>query len=147
MSMTRINEQHLPWTHSIGKIALPHMQTLSNNLPKMLGAVLCSGDGFNICSIGLNNMDVGKMASLTSSLFSMSNAVATTIADNVDKISADGKKEALLTIDSCQVAIVEVAHPRSGNLVLMVAVDSTLTGIIFVAIRKLVEQLEAEFQD
>lgn len=138
------NEQHWQMTSAIGKFVLPIMKTLNDKMPNMLGAVLCTADGFNICSIGLEEVNVGKMASLSSSMFSIGNAVIDTLSENMDSLSEskEQKKELLLTIDSFQVVIVEVKHGRSDNLVLLVAVDQTATGIVFMTIRKVVNMLE-----
>lgn len=139
------NDQNWNMTSAVGKIVLPFMSSLAEKLPKMLGAVLCTADGFNICSIGLDDMDVGKMASLTSSMCSMGNAVVGTLAENVKELNNEQKKEVLLTIDNYQVAIVEVKHPNMDNLVLLVAVKDTQTGVLFMNIRKIVDMLEKKF--
>ena len=146
MNASEKNYQHWQMTSAIGKFVLPIMSSLSDKLPNMLGAVLCTADGFNVCSIGLDEMDVGKMASLSSSMFSIGNSVVGTLADSVESLSKNQKKELLLTIDTMQVAIVEVEHCKMDNLVLLVAVDNTATGIVFMTIRKVVDVLEKKLK-
>lgn len=145
MEITQDNGTSLKITSEIGEAILPIVSSLKDKLPNLIGTVLSTADGFNICSLGLEDMDVGKMASLTSSLFSMGSSVLSTIVAT-DSITNDGK-QVLLSIEDYQIIIVNVAYPSMEDFVLLVAVRNTSTGVVLVTINKVVDMLEKKFKN
>lgn len=141
-----MTEQSENWemTSAIGQLVLPTMNVLSQKLPLMVGATLCTADGFNVCSIGLDDTDVGKMSSLSSSMFALTGSIIETMTH---KANSNSKKEVFIHSDDTHVIVVQVAHPKLDDLVLLVSVDNTSTGVILVAIRFVVAELEKLFQD
>lgn len=149
--MQNMSDQTTQWqmTSVVGNHVLPTMKILAEKLPHLKGAMLCTTDGFNICSLGLDMLHVGKIASLSSSIFSLGKSVLDTLTKDIDDIpnatSTLEKKELLLTVNKLQVFIVEVAHPTLKNLVLLVAVDQTNMGATLVIVRNVVQLLENKF--
>lgn len=136
------NNSSWEMTSVMGNIVLPAMNLLSKKLPNLVGATLCTADGFNVCSVGLDKTDVGKMSSLSSSMFALTNSVMHTTNSNSDH----QKKEVLITAGESQVALVQVKHPSIDDLVLLVSVKDTSTGVILVAIRYVVAEIEKILQ-
>lgn len=130
-------------TSAIGKLVLPTMNLLSQKLPRMDGATLCTADGFNVCSIGLDSQDVGKMSSLSSSMFALTGSIIESVTNKED--SAD-KKEVFISTGDTQIVLVQVSHPKLDSLVLLVSVTDTSTGVILMAVRFVVAELEKQFQ-
>lgn len=125
-------------TSAMGELVLPAMNMLSQKLPQLVGATLCTADGFNVCSIGMENSDVGKMSSLSSSMFAITNSVMETMTRN----QGSDKKEVLVTAGKMHVVLIQVSHPSLNDLVLLVSVENTSTGVLLVAIRYIVTELE-----
>ncbi|MEY2688490.1 MAG: hypothetical protein RL375_2688 [Pseudomonadota bacterium] len=76
---------------AMGKRAIPAMDRLAERLPQLRCAVLCTADGFNVCSIGVTEQQLGKMAALTGSLFTMGAATLASLdEDSVAAARASG---------------------------------------------------------
>lgn len=128
-------------TTEVGKAALPVMQELTKKLPKADSAVLCTADGLNICALGLNDNVVGKLSSLSSTLFSIGKSIAETILPDED-LSQHNNKEVIITVDNVQIMVIEIEHSGLGNLVLLVSVRETATGVILMTLRNIAEELK-----
>jgi predicted regulator of Ras-like GTPase activity (Roadblock/LC7/MglB family) len=66
---------------AMGKRAIPAMEKLAERLPQLHCAVLCTADGFNVCSIGVSETQLGKLAALSGSLFTMGAATLASLGD------------------------------------------------------------------
>lgn len=139
--MTKSTENTNELTLAIGEFVLPVMEELAGKLPGMDSAVLCTADGLNICSLEINDDIVGKMSSLSSTLFSIGNSVIETILSK-EELSKGDNKEVIVTINNVQVMAVEVKCPQLGNLILLVAVRDTAIGVILMTLRYITAQLE-----
>lgn len=58
-----------------GMKTAPLLEELKDKLPNFLSAMLCTVEGFNICSLGFGNDDIAKMAAVSSSLYAMAKSV------------------------------------------------------------------------
>ena len=65
---------------ALGQFFLPTIEKMAVRIPQLRCAVLCTPDGFNICSLGLTENQVGKMAALSSSLLSVGDATVSSLA-------------------------------------------------------------------
>ena len=54
-------------SEALGRLVLPAMEQLPKRINPLNAAVLCTPDGFNICSLGVNETQVGKLAALSGS--------------------------------------------------------------------------------
>lgn len=139
--MTEQTEKTNELTKAVGKVALPVMEELIERLPNISSAVLCTADGLNLCALEVDEMVVGKLSSLGSTLFSIGNSV-------IDTVLPDGKsennthKEVIIAIDNVQVMVIEVEHPGLGNLILLVSVKDTATGVILMTLRYTADSLK-----
>lgn len=64
---------------ALGKLFIPALEKMATRISNLRCAVLCTHDGFNICSLGLREDQVGKMAALSSSLISVGQATVNTV--------------------------------------------------------------------
>lgn len=122
---------------AMGQLVLPTLEKLSTRIPHVRCIVLCTPDGFNLCSIGLQEAQVGKMAALSSSLLSIGDATmgSLTTGDapipplDVITLEADG-----LHVVSSKVLYAD------GHLVLMVASRAPL-GVVLMGAKSAVAEI------
>lgn len=104
---------------------------MAAKIPRLHCGVLCTPDGFNLCSIGLTEDRVGKMAALTSSLLSVGEAVVSSLgSENTGSGGLD-----VITMEASGVQIVSTRITRSdGYLILMAAANAPL-GVVLVGVK------------
>lgn len=139
--MTEYMEHTNQLTSAVGKVALPVMEELIEKLPKISSAVLCTADGLNLCALEVDEMTVGKLSSLGSTLFSIGSSVIDTVLPNNGSID-NTHKEVIITIDNMQVMVIEIEHLGLGNLILLVSVKDTATGVILMTLRYIADNLK-----
>ncbi len=67
------------WSEQIGRALLPVLQRLQKAMPTLTSAMICTADGFNLCTLGVDESEVGKLSAMTSSLHSIADAVSSTV--------------------------------------------------------------------
>ena len=122
---------------ALGKLFLPAFEKMATRIPQLRCAVLCTPDGFNLCSLGLTEEQVGKMAALSSSLISVGDATVNSLAQaNLPTSSLD-----MLTMEANGLQIVSIKIPRStGYLILMACAPAPL-GVVLVGVKATVSEL------
>lgn len=122
---------------AMGKLVLPSMEKLPARLPHLHSAVLCSEDGFNVCSIGVSEEQLGKMAALASSLLTIGEATVNSLASGSGPSSLD-----VLTLQAADWTIVgvRVPHPHQP-LVLMVSATATPLGVLHLSARQTADDI------
>lgn len=116
----------------MGRFVLPVMEKLPARLQQLRSAVLCTEDGFNVCSIGVNEEQLGKMAALASSLLTIGQATVGTLAVGEGMQSLD-----VLTLQAGDWTVVgvRVAH-AAQPLVLMLSATATPLGVLHLSARQ-----------
>jgi hypothetical protein len=134
---------------ALGQYFLPCVEKMAARIPQLHCAVLCTPDGFNLCSVGLNEEQVGKMAALSSSLFSVGDAAV----DNLNlsgngahaRLSIDGDAASgldYLTLEAHGLQIVSKKIIRPGrNFILMAAARAPL-GVVLVGVKATVADIQ-----
>jgi predicted regulator of Ras-like GTPase activity (Roadblock/LC7/MglB family) len=89
------------WSEQIGRALLPVVEELADSLPSFDSAMVCTLDGFNLCAVGVEEMNINQLSTMTSSLHS--------IADSLCDIGATGSDERL--------AVVSLAHGKNQTVV------------------------------
>lgn len=116
-------------SQALGNFVLPAMQELPKRVPKLTAAVLCTPDGFNICSLGVDEKQVGKLAALSGSLLSVGSATLSELKPELGQQPPD-----LLTIKSGDFQIVGLRVQKAqGHLVLTLASEAAPLGVMIVA--------------
>lgn len=114
---------------ALGQLFLPAMQKLSARIPQLQCAVLCTPDGFNICSLGLNEQQVGKMAALSSSLFSVGDATVSSVSGlqtgNLD----------LITLEADGLQIVSMRIARNNSYMVLLAGARAPLGVMLLGVK------------
>lgn len=127
-------------SRAMGEAVLPTMELLPRRIPKLSAAVLCTPDGFNICSLGVDEQQVGKLAALSGSLLSIGNATMGEIlsgnaANQLDLLSLKG--------GNYQIIGIKVRQPDS-HLVLLAAAPDTALGVMIVGAQYVARELEKQ---
>jgi predicted regulator of Ras-like GTPase activity (Roadblock/LC7/MglB family) len=61
-------------TDRTGVLLVPVLERLAAALPSVTGVMVATGDGFNLCALGLPEERVERVCAMTSALFSMATA-------------------------------------------------------------------------
>lgn len=126
------------WSMIIGRTALPRLERIADDLPTMTSAMLSTADGLNLCSLGVAEDDVGRLAALNSSLFAVSSAQA-------DIVSHQGVAagQAMVSISSGHghLVLVSFVQPPLGHLLLAVSAEDVQLGTMVVLIRRSAEEI------
>lgn len=123
---------------ALGRYVLPAMERLSGRLAHLRCAALCTADGFNICSIGISEAQLGKMAALAGSLLTLGDATLSSLSNDAD-VKLD-----LLTLEAGQWITVAVRVVAPGEpLVLMVSATQTPLGVLHLRARQTAEEISA----
>lgn len=127
---------------ALGNYVLPTMEKLTRKIPTLTAAVLCSTDGFNICSIGIDETGVGKLVALGSSLFAVSRAMVGELDGDSGTRESD---QIAIASGDLQIVGIRVRHRTQRPLLLMVAADKAALGAILVNARAIGAELEERF--
>jgi predicted regulator of Ras-like GTPase activity (Roadblock/LC7/MglB family) len=123
---------------ALGKHFYPVMEKIKDRIPNLVCAVLCGTDGFNLCSMGLNEGQVGKMAALASSLFAIGESTNTTL----HKESGEQEKPLdIITMHSDRMQIVMMKIERSGMPLLLMASANSMIGVVINGVRATAHEL------
>lgn len=121
---------------ALGKFVLPAFEALPKKLPSYTCAVLCTPEGFNICSIGLSSDQIGKMAALTSSLIAIGEASVNSISPQPNA-NLDA-----LTLQSGDLTTVCIKVPHVvGYLLLLVSARAAPLGAILMVARSTADRV------
>lgn len=133
---------------ALGQYFLPCVEKMAARIPQLHCAVLCTPDGFNLCSVGLNEEQVGKMAALSSSLFSVGDAAVGNLSLDT---SADPASPSLnsnpagldyLTLEAGGLQIVSTKISRTGKNFILMAASRASLGVVLVGVKATVADIE-----
>lgn len=117
---------------ALGQFFLPTIEKMAVRIPQLRCAVLCTPDGFNICSLGLTENQVGKMAALSSSLLSVGDATVSSLAAD-DGSQAAGLE--MLTMEANGLQIVTTKINRAGGHMVLMAGARAPLGVVLVGVK------------
>lgn len=122
---------------ALGQFVLPAFESLPRKLPNYLCAVLCTPDGFNLCSIGIGNDQLGKIAALSSSLMAVSEATLRAVQNDDTDCVLD-----TITLQAGDVTTVSIKVPHVVNyLVLIISARATPLGVLLNVARSTAAQV------
>lgn len=114
------------WSAQIGHALLPVLQTLSASLPSFSSAMICTADGFNLCTIGIDEAEVSRLSAMTSSLHSIADAVSSSVHDE----SGGPLDMVTLTNGTSKTVVLAVRDLVVGQLLLWVTVGDDSLGAL-----------------
>ncbi|WP_297371795.1 hypothetical protein [Acidocella sp.] len=123
---------------ALGSALRPAFSVMVGRIPKLRYAVLCTPDGFNVCSTGVGNEQIGKMAAVSSSLLVVGEALVN---------AATGQTELdVLTMESQGVQIVSTRISANGHSIILLICARTPLGVILVNVKSAVPELRARME-
>lgn len=122
---------------ALGQLFLPALEKMATRIPRLRCAVLCTPDGFNLCSLGLSEDQVGKMAALSSSLLSVGDAAVSSL-ETPDQPA--GPLD-MLTLEANGLQIVTTKIPRSDRHLILMAGARAPLGVVLVGVKATVEDM------
>ncbi len=63
------------WSAQIGHALVPVLEKLEKSLPGFTSAMICTADGFNLCTLGVEEEQVTRLSAMTSSLHSIADVM------------------------------------------------------------------------
>lgn len=122
---------------ALGQFVLPAMEELPKRISRLSAAVLCTPDGFNICSLGVDERQVGKLAAMSSSLLAVGDAAVAELHPELGARSMD-----LLTLQAGGFHVLSLTIRRqSGHLILMAATQDMALGMIIVGMQHVANEI------
>ncbi len=101
-----------------GTAALPVLRDLAQRVPGIDGAMVCTADGYNLCALGLEEAQVGRLAAMTSSLYSVSGAACSAVAAQSRSGHAEPLEQVTLRSGDTQYMVFPIEHDELGYLLL-----------------------------
>lgn len=117
------------WSVVLGRTLMPALEKLQKKVPKLVTAMACTADGFNLAALNTDEEQVTRMAALTSSLFALASANGEIIR------GADSPPVNLLAAEHGNLRMVIVGRPQEmiGHALVQVVAEDTSLGHLLVA--------------
>lgn len=113
---------------STGEATLPVLRELASRVPSIDGAMVCTADGYNLCALGLEEVQVGRLAAMTSSLYSVSRAACGAVAAQSRTGEAEPLDQVTLRSGDTQYMVFPIKHDQLGYLLLSVWAEDVSLG-------------------
>jgi predicted regulator of Ras-like GTPase activity (Roadblock/LC7/MglB family) len=121
---------------AMGRLVLPAFEVIPKKLPQCVCAMLCTPEGFNLCSIGVTPDQLGKVAALTSSLISLGEATVNAVNNT------PGSQLDVLTLQSGELSTVGIKVPHAGgHLLLLLSAKAAPLGVMLTVARAAAQQV------
>lgn len=116
------------WSEQIGRALVPVLTQLSKSLPSFSSAMICTADGFNLCTLGVDEEQVSQLSAMTSSLHSIADAVSSSVHSG-----EDGPLDMVsLTNGTSKTVVLAIRHLIIGQLLLWVTATDETLGVLLV---------------
>lgn len=120
------------WSRMIGGMALPRLEKVKQSVPEIRSAMLCTADGMNLCALGIEPQDVGRMAALNSSLFAVSSSQAEIVSSG-----AASRSETMVNVSTGRghLALASFVQAPLGQMLLSLSAEGLQLGTLIVHAR------------
>jgi predicted regulator of Ras-like GTPase activity (Roadblock/LC7/MglB family) len=116
------------WSAQIGRALMPILRELSEKIRGFSCAMICTADGFNLCTLGVDESGVLRLAALTSSMHSIADAVTQAVHGEEDR-----RLDLLtLTDQNSTIVVLAIRDLIVGKLLLWVATEDETLGALLV---------------
>jgi predicted regulator of Ras-like GTPase activity (Roadblock/LC7/MglB family) len=119
------------WSAQIGRALMPTLRELGRSMQGFSCAMICTADGFNLCTLGVDEAGVLRLAALTSSMHSMADAVTQAVHGDPER-----RLDLLtLTDQTSTIVVLAIRDLIIGKLLLWVATEEETLGALLVRSR------------
>jgi predicted regulator of Ras-like GTPase activity (Roadblock/LC7/MglB family) len=116
------------WSTQIGRALMPTLRELRQTIKGFSCAMICTADGFNLCTLGVDEAGVLRLAALTSSMHSIADAVTQAVHGEEDR-----RLDLLtLTDQNSTIVVLAIRDLIVGKLLLWVATEDETLGALLV---------------
>lgn len=116
------------WSAQIGRALMPTLRELADTIKGFSCAMICTADGFNLCTLGVDESGVLRLAALTSSMHSIADAVTQAVHGEEDR-----RLDLLtLTDQNATIVVLAIRDLIVGKLLLWVATEDETLGALLV---------------
>lgn len=116
------------WSTQIGRALMPTLRELRATIKGFSCAMICTADGFNLCTLGVDEAGVLRLAALTSSMHSIADAVTQAVHGEEDR-----RLDLLtLTDQNSTIVVLAIRDLIVGKLLLWVATEDETLGALLV---------------
>lgn len=115
--------------HRFGALFEPDLQRIGELCKSIDMAILCTEDGFNVCSWGASDTQVNTLSAVVSSLMVLGENALVTLDASVPV------NNLILESAGSRIVVERVPH-RSTRLFLMAKTDAAQLGVVLMAIRQ-----------
>ena len=131
------------WSEQIGRALGPVLKKLAKSLPTFSSAMICTADGFNLCTLGVDETSVSRLSAMTSSMHSIAEAVSTAVHDDtggrLDQVS--------LTNGNGTTVVLSVRDLITGPLLVWVTATDVTLGVLLMRARVAAEGIREVLAD
>jgi predicted regulator of Ras-like GTPase activity (Roadblock/LC7/MglB family) len=125
------------WSAQIGRALTPTLRELSETIKGFTCAMICTADGFNLCTLGVDEAGVLRLAALTSSMHSIADAVTQAVHGEEDR-----RLDLLTLADrNSTIVVLAIRDLIIGKLLLWVATEDETLGALLVRSRRAAGQV------
>ncbi|MDO5635222.1 MAG: roadblock/LC7 domain-containing protein [Micrococcus sp.] len=121
------------WSRAIGGLALPRLEALRASVPEIRSAMLCTADGMNLCAMGIEPDNVGRMAALNSSQFALASSQAEIVSEGG---ASRGQTMVNISTGHGHLVLASFIQPPLGQLLLSLSAESLQLGTLIVRARQ-----------
>lgn len=115
--------------HRLAALFEPDLQRIGELCRSIDMLILCTEDGFNVCSWGISDVQVNKLSAVVSSLM--------VLGDNaLQALGAHAPVGNLVLESSAARVVVERVPHRNTRLFLMAKTDAAQLGVVLMAVRQ-----------
>ncbi|MFT3873261.1 MAG: hypothetical protein QM714_11550 [Nocardioides sp.] len=113
------------WSEQIGRALVPVLDKLAASLPSFSSAMICTADGFNLCTLGVDEDQVTRLSAMTSSLHSIADVMSTSVHDGDDLLDIVS-----LTNGSSSTVLMAIRSLIIGQVLLWVTAEQVPLGAL-----------------
>lgn len=117
------------WSAQIGHALMPRLERLVEVVPSTTSVMICTGDGFNVCSLGIDEEQSTRLAAMVSSVYSISTA-ATTCLDQ--EHAQDEPRQLSLQSGAHRTVVTAVPELIIGKLLVWISATDASLGLLMV---------------
>ncbi len=126
----------------MGQRLLPTLRELSGNVKGFTCAMICTADGINLCTLGIDDAGVSRLSALTSSMHSAADAVTQAVHGDAER-----RLDLLtLTDQAATIVVLAVRDLSLGKLLLWVATQEETMGALLVHSRRAAAQIRQSLE-
>lgn len=118
------------WSEQIGRALVPVLEKLEHSLPGFASAMICTADGFNLCTLGVDEEQVTRLSAMTSSLHSIADVMSTSVHEGDELLDVLS-----LSNGSSSTVLMAIRHLIIGQVLLWVTAENDTLGALLMRAR------------